>query len=109
MENNTQNVAEKQRTLKLKNGKTRQVPYKRDLCDIACDIRKNWKNVYFGAEPYLSAMARMHSITEPYLSDPGFEIVIYFLTNAAYWRGEEAQFIKAELKAQLKDFCNIDV
>lgn len=31
----------------------------RNLSEIAKDIRSNWKNVYFGAEPYLQAMEQI--------------------------------------------------
>lgn len=74
----------------------------RNLSDIAKDIRANWKNVYFGAEPYLQAMEQIHS-TEPdapYLFEDAETQVMYFLANAQYWRGEAARRIKSELKKQ---------
>lgn len=78
----------------------------RNLSEIAKDIRSNWKNVYFGAEPYLQAMEQIHS-PEPdalYLYESSFDdaetIVMYFLANAQYWRGETAKTIKKELKNQ---------
>jgi hypothetical protein len=75
----------------------------RPLSVIAAEIRKDWsklgKGIYFGAKPYLDAMATMNSIDEPYFADSGKSIVIYFLANANTWRGETARRIKAELKA----------
>lgn len=73
----------------------------RSLSTIAREIRKEWPRVYFGAVPYLDAMATMDSIHDPYGYDSGESIVIYFLSNAATWRGSEARRIKAELKAML--------
>ncbi|MCM1438770.1 MAG: hypothetical protein NC131_06115 [Roseburia sp.] len=74
----------------------------RNLSEIAKDIQKNWKNVYFGAKPYLEAMASIHS-PEPnarYMFETAKDMVTYFLANATYWRGETARTIKNELKTQ---------
>jgi hypothetical protein len=73
----------------------------RPLHVIAGDIRLNWPNVYFGAVPYLDAMASLNAVTDFYGEDPGKHIVNYFLSNAASFRGPEARRIKAELKAML--------
>lgn len=74
----------------------------RNLSEIAKDIRSNWKNVYFGAEPYLQAMEQIHSQESdaPYLFGDAETVVMYFLANAQYWRGETAEKIKKELKNQ---------
>ena len=74
----------------------------RPLSTIARDIRSNWPNVYFGAKPYLDAMSQLNSIKDPYYEDSGQSVVLYFLSNAATWRGEHAKRIKLELKAILK-------
>lgn len=74
----------------------------RPLCEIAAEIKKDWKKVYFGAKPYLDAMATLNSINDNYGWDSGKTIVLYFLGNAATWRGETAKRIKAELKAMAK-------
>lgn len=74
------------------------VTSERELWTIASDIRKNWKNVYFGAKPYLDAMASMRSASDMYFADDGKSILLYFLANAQTWRGPEAKRIKAELK-----------
>lgn len=73
----------------------------RSLSVIAYDIRRNWTNVYYAAEPYLVAMARMDGIGDMYGFDDARSIVLYFLSNAKTWRGEHARRIKAELKAVL--------
>ena len=70
----------------------------RPLHVIAKDIRDHWPNMYFGAEPYVSAMWEMTSIDEPYYQDSGKSVVLYFLANASTWRGPDAKRIKAELK-----------
>jgi hypothetical protein len=75
-----------------------QVIYNRPLHYIAREIRKDWRNVYFGAEPYLAAMSEMGSMSDNYGCDSAKTIVLYFLSNATTWRGEKAREIKAELK-----------
>ena len=74
----------------------------RPLYEIAREIKNDWKNVYFGAKPYLDAMATLDSINDNYGFDRGKTIVLYFLGNASTWRGETAKRIKAELKAMAK-------
>ncbi len=74
----------------------------RSLSTIAAEIRKEWKNVWFGAKPYLDAMSTLDSINDDYGLDSGKSIVLYFLANASTWRGETARRIKAELKALTK-------
>jgi len=73
----------------------------RPLSVIARDIKQHWQNVYFGAVPYLEAMGRLNSIDDSYGHDSGQDVVMYFLSNATYWRGPDAKRIKAELKAML--------
>lgn len=73
----------------------------RPLSVIAADIRKNWPKVYFGAKPYLDAMASLTKVSDNYGFDSGQSIVMYFLSNASTWRGEEAKRIKKELKAMI--------
>ena len=74
----------------------------RPLFEIAKEIRKDWAKVYFGAKPYLDAMAQLTYITDNYYFDSGKTIVLYFLGNAQTWKGEKAKAIKAELKAMCK-------
>ena len=80
----------------------------RPLHVIAAEIRADWRGkdgaskVYFGAVPYLQALAHLDKITDKFGEDPGDDIVIYFLSNAKTWRGPVARRIKAELQEMLK-------
>lgn len=74
----------------------------RDLSEIARDIRGDWKNVYFGAVPYLEAMSELRSIKDSYYYDSADSVVRYFLANASTWRGDTARAVKAELKGMVK-------
>lgn len=74
-------------------------PPHRPLREIAGEIHRDWKNVYFGAVPYLNAMAQLSSIEEDFHADSARSVVAYFLSNAQTWRGETAKRIKAELKS----------
>jgi hypothetical protein len=73
----------------------------RPLCEIAREIKNDWKKVYFGAAPYLDAMLSLNSVNDNYGWDSGKSIVRYFLGNASTWRGDTAKRIKAELKAMV--------
>jgi hypothetical protein len=74
----------------------------RTLREIALDIKKNWKNPYFGAVPYIDTMLKLRSIEDNYYYDDARSIVMYFLGNAQTFRGEDARRIKLELKSMLK-------
>ena len=74
----------------------------RPLYQIAAEIRRDWKKVNYAAKPYLDAMGSLTSIKDNYFMDSGKSIVLYFLSNAASWRGEVAKRVKAELKAMCK-------
>ena len=75
----------------------------RSLSVIAREIRRDWgSKVNFAAKPYLSAMMGLDTINDDYGYDDGRSIVLYFLSNAATWRGDTAKRIKAELKGMLK-------
>jgi len=73
----------------------------RSLETIAREIRADWKNVYFGAVPYLQAMRSLGSVDDEFGYDDGRSIILYFLSNAATWRGPVAKAIKLELKSML--------
>jgi hypothetical protein len=73
----------------------------RSLSTIAREIRADWKKPYFGAVPYLGAMLSLDSIDDEYYYDSAETIVLYFLANAATYRGETAKRIKLELKSIL--------
>jgi len=74
----------------------------RPLSVIAADIRKHWANVNYAAKPYLDAMSQLNRITDDYYQDSGKSVVLYFLSNATSWRGEDARRIKTELKGMVK-------
>ena len=73
----------------------------RPLSTIAREIRATWPKVYFGAVPYLQAMAQLDTVNDNYGLDDARSIVNYFLANAGTWRGDDARRIKAELKAMV--------
>ena len=72
------------------------------LSQIAREIRKDWKKVYFGAVPYLDAMSTLNSINDNYFADSGRSVVLYFLSNATTWKGETAKAVKKELNKRAK-------
>ena len=65
---------------------------------LARIARRDWKNISSYARPYLDAMHELNNITDKYILDDGVSVVLYFLSNAAGWRGPFAKLIKAELK-----------
>jgi hypothetical protein len=75
---------------------------KRTIKQIAIEIKQVWKNMYFGAVPYVNAMLRLETINDTYGFDDARSIINYFLSNAQTWRGEDAKRIKTELKTLLK-------
>lgn len=74
----------------------------RTLKEIALEIRADWAKPYFGAVPYLNAMAAMNSVDDNFYGDSGRSIVNYFLANASTWRGDTARRIKKELNSLVK-------
>lgn len=74
----------------------------RKLSEIASEIRADWQHVNYAAEPYLEAMSTLELVSDRYFYDSGRSVVLYFLANAATWRGETAKRIKAELKEMIK-------
>lgn len=75
----------------------------RPIHEIAREIRADWSKIGKGvspyAKPYLDAMQSLDKITDSYYADSGHSVVLYFLGNAASYRGEKAKALKAELKA----------
>ncbi len=67
------------------------------LSEIAQLINRDWAKVNYAAKPYLDAMSCLDSIDDNYYADSGRSIVLYFLSNAAAYRGETARVVKAEL------------
>jgi hypothetical protein len=74
----------------------------RSISSIARDIKRVWKNPYFGAKPYLDAMEYLDNINDKYIYDDAKSVIMYFLANASTFRGNDAKILKAELKELLK-------
>jgi hypothetical protein len=72
--------------------------------EVYADIRAgNWPaKSNYAALPYLRAMRELSTVNDSYGSDSAESVVLYFLSNAATWRGETARRIKAELKEMVK-------
>jgi len=71
----------------------------RSIRAIALDIRQDWVKVNYAAKPYLDAMLELYSINDPYYHDTAKSVVLYFLANAASYRGDRAKVLKSELKS----------
>ena len=74
----------------------------RAISEIAAEIDEKWKKVSPYARPYLDAMYELETIDDKYLYDDAESIILYFLSNAASWRGDDAKRIKKELKELCK-------
>lgn len=74
----------------------------RPLYAIAQEITAKWPKVNYAAKPYLDAMRTLTTMQDKYICDSAHEIVMYFLSNATSWRGDDARRIKAELNRMLK-------
>lgn len=74
----------------------------RQINEIAKDISAAWPNVNYAAKPYLDAMHSLTTIDSKYGLDSAESIILYFLSNAASFRGDQARALKAELKALTK-------
>jgi len=76
----------------------------RPLYEIADEIRATWLKkdgtpcVNYAAEPYLAAMGDLNDINEHYYLDSAESVVLYFLSNATTFRGEDARRLKKELR-----------
>ena len=73
----------------------------RPLYVIAKDIFRSWPKISPYALPYVEAMQQLVMIDDMYYDDSGKSVVLYFLSNATTWRGDDARRIKAELKAMI--------
>lgn len=70
---------------------------------MSFDIAMDWgEKMSPYAKPYFEAMATLDCPKQAYYADSGVSIVLYFLSNAAGWRGEVAKRIKQELKDMVK-------
>lgn len=75
---------------------------KRPIYEIAADIERNWAKVNYAARPYLDAMHSINSINDMFYADTAKSVVLYFLSNARSFTGENAKRIKSELKGMAK-------
>lgn len=66
-------------------------------------VRKDWKNTYFGAVPYIDALLCCQSLDSMYGVETARDLIPYFLANANTWRGDVARMIKKELKRRLEN------
>ena len=78
---------------------TNSKPSHRPIWEIAAEIETTWNNVPTEARQYLDAMHSIDNIDGMYYLDTAKSVVLYFLSNAGHWRGEDARRIKKELKA----------
>lgn len=74
-----------------------------DMLEIAQSGKtpKSVKERFPYAWPYLEAMLDLYHVNDNYGADSGVSVVLYFLSNASTWHGENAKRLKAELKALL--------
>ena len=76
----------------------------RTFAEIAREIRQKWTKISYYAEPYLNAMLEIDSTDKNamYWYDSAQSVVLYFLSNAQGWRGEDAKRIKNELREMIR-------
>jgi len=77
----------------------------RPLHKIADEILKLWRadsDSRYHSMPYIRAMRYLATMDDKYGDQDAEEIVMYFLSNARGWRGEDAKRVKAELKSMLE-------
>jgi hypothetical protein len=74
----------------------------RAISEIANEIQQDWKNVNYGAKPYLEAMKELNSVDDNFYEDSAESVIAYFLGNARSWKGETAKRIKLELNNLIK-------
>lgn len=83
----------------------KQTTTHRPLYEIATEIRRDWSaqgKTFPYAAPYREAMADLTHISDMYGADTAQSVVLYFLSNAASWRGDTAERVKQELKDIVK-------
>ncbi|SEK59985.1 hypothetical protein SAMN05661044_00651 [Olivibacter domesticus] len=72
-----------------------------NLTRIAAIIRREWKDIHFGAAPHLEVMGHLTSILETDGHTNGINVVASFLANAACWHGPTADRVKDKLRELL--------
>lgn len=71
---------------------------KMKLSQIADVIFNDWRTMDPSALPYVEAMLNLEKVSDSFGGDDGESIILYFLTNAKYWKGETAQAVKKHLR-----------
>lgn len=74
----------------------------RKISEIANEIVANKQTVGYAAQPYLEAMTQITGLDENFGADSATSVIMYFLGNAAAWKGPLARSIKEELRQMLK-------
>ena len=69
---------------------------------IAAEIEQTWPKVNYAARPYLDAMHSLINVNDKFGLDSARSIIMYFLSNASTWRGDDARRIKKELNRLIK-------
>ena len=72
------------------------------ISEVARDISRAWPKPHFTAKPYLDAMKSLGTASDQFGLESAKSIVLYFLSNAAAFRGPQAKALKQELKEIIK-------
>ena len=71
----------------------------RNIETISKEIKEDWKTIPIYAKVYLDVMIKLGNDV---LNEYDKSIILGFLANAQYWKGETARRIKKELNGLLK-------
>ena len=83
--------------------KNKQQEQTRPIHIIAAEIEDTWQEkVNFAARPYLDAMHSLINVNDKFGLDSARSVIMYFLSNASTWRGDDARRIKKELNGLIK-------
>lgn len=78
--------------------------YSQDSLQSLCrTIRRNWPAMPACAAMYFEPLASLESLEQDYGADSGRSMALYFLANAAGWKGDVARAVKKELNKRLKE------
>lgn len=71
----------------------------RPIYQIAEEIIEKWtKMPDYILISYVTPMLELNTIDDYYYADDAESVILYFLSNAESWRGDDARRLKAELK-----------
>jgi len=71
----------------------------RNIETISKEIKEDWKTIPIYAKVYLDVMIKLGNDV---LNEYDKSIILGFLANAQYWKGETSRRIKKELNGLLK-------